>query len=483
MRTAVRDFRDDFQALLQATDISRLVVIVDDLDRCLPDTIIETLEAIKLFLFAPRTAFIIGADERLVKYAVRRRFPEIQGEGVEVGRDYLEKLVQFPVHIPPLDSCELETYIGLLFAQTAKLSGEQFEKARVRALQCDAASLMTVRFNLGIATELFGTVPSELESNLSLAERIAPILAAGLSGNPRQCKRFLNTLVMRMAMAESRNLKLSQRILAKLMLLEYFKPEWFKKLAELQAKEAGQPQALAALEHTVRGTVGRRETPPPDFEHGNGHRTVPRGARRDPDSDEPEADEKSTAPDLGEFASWTADTWMFDWLTSDPTLSGQDLRPYFFFSRDNLGSLGSPVRRMTPRAQETLQKLLDESEAQRQLVLKDAASLSVADAAAVFEALAAKATQDEDLDGDRSVLPRVLEWTKARTELRGQLLSLLGRLPVARLPLNLPVKVVTLIRGTEAEAVLRQLLEHWKNSTSNASLAKAAAQALTRLKG
>lgn len=117
-----------------------------------------------------------------MKYAVRRRFPELPGESVEVGRDYLEKLIQFPIHIPPLDACEMETYISLLFAKAAQLPPADFEKARSRVLQCDAASLMTVRFNLGVAVELFGSVSPELESNLSLAERIAPILAAGLNG-------------------------------------------------------------------------------------------------------------------------------------------------------------------------------------------------------------------------------------------------------------------------------------------------------------
>jgi predicted KAP-like P-loop ATPase len=91
------------------TKLKTLVVAIDDLDRCLPDTIIETLEAIKLFLFVPRTAFILGADERLVKYAVRRRVPELPGERAEVGRDYLEKLVQFPIRVPPPGRAEIET--------------------------------------------------------------------------------------------------------------------------------------------------------------------------------------------------------------------------------------------------------------------------------------------------------------------------------------------------------------------------------------
>jgi len=94
VRRNIRDFRKDFEELLSESKIETLVVFIDDLDRCLPDTIIETLEAIKLFLFVRGTAFILGADERLIEYAVRRRFPELPGTETEVGRDYLEKLVQ-----------------------------------------------------------------------------------------------------------------------------------------------------------------------------------------------------------------------------------------------------------------------------------------------------------------------------------------------------------------------------------------------------
>ena len=99
-RRQIQNFRKDFEQLLAEAKISRLVVVIDDLDRCSPDTIIPTLEAIKLFLFVPQTAFIIGADEELVRYAVRRRFPELPGDRREVGGDYLEKLIQFPIRIP-----------------------------------------------------------------------------------------------------------------------------------------------------------------------------------------------------------------------------------------------------------------------------------------------------------------------------------------------------------------------------------------------
>jgi predicted KAP-like P-loop ATPase len=242
LRRSIREFRKDFSTLLDESKIKKLVVVIDDLDRCLPDTIIETLEAIKLFLFVRNTAFILGADERLVKYAVRKRFPELPGERVEVGRDYLEKLVQFPVRIPPLGRVEMETYICLLFVEQSELDEEQRKRARERVVNYSKDSPASVSFNFQIAKELFAdNLPRQLTEQLDLAQRIAPLLSAGLKGNPRQCKRFLNTLLMRMEMAEFRKADLQQRALAKLMLLEYFKPESFRRLAELQEEQEGKP--------------------------------------------------------------------------------------------------------------------------------------------------------------------------------------------------------------------------------------------------
>lgn len=66
---------------------------------------------------------------------MRKRFPELPGERVEVGRDYLEKLVQFPVRVPPLGRAEMDTYISLLFTQLSALDAEQQEQARQKALE------------------------------------------------------------------------------------------------------------------------------------------------------------------------------------------------------------------------------------------------------------------------------------------------------------------------------------------------------------
>lgn len=227
VRRTVREFHQDFAALLEETNIQTLVVFIDDLDRCLPDTVIATLEAIRLFLFVPRTAFVIGADEDLVKHAVKRRFPEIEGSTLDVGSDYLEKLIQFPIRIPPLGHAEIETYMNLLFTQL-HVKEDRFAELCAGLLDRPPDALSGVGFDREKADELLDEVSSELVDDLSLAEQTADILASGLDGNPRQTKRFLNALVLREDMARTRAVELKRRVLAKLMLLEYFRTETFR---------------------------------------------------------------------------------------------------------------------------------------------------------------------------------------------------------------------------------------------------------------
>ena len=209
LKSNIQEFHENFEELIKETDLKKIIVFIDDLDRCSPDTIIGTLEAIKLFLFTKGTAFIIGADERLIKYAVRRRFPEIPGDSTEVGRDYLEKLIQYPIRIPPLNTIELTSYVNLLFAQLHVDIGE-FEIARENILKEKQKKGFDFVFDVNNASQFLNQISDELKQSFHLSAQIVPILSVGLNGNPRQCKRFLNTLLIRFNMAKSKVLNLKK---------------------------------------------------------------------------------------------------------------------------------------------------------------------------------------------------------------------------------------------------------------------------------
>lgn len=451
IRKGIREFHTEFEQLLGETKIKTLVVFIDDLDRCNPDTIIETLEAIRLFLFVKKTAFVIGADERLVKYAVRRRFPEIPGERVEVGRDYLEKLIQFPVRIPQLSRREIETYINLLFVGSS-LDENLFESTREKIFAKKNAESFELSFNYGVAKELLPEGEfSKIEADLNLAQYLSPILTVGLGGNPRQCKRFLNTLMMRIGMADSKGIKLEKRILAKLMLLEYFKTEWFKKLAELQAAQDGRPREIELLEKNL-SSDGKKE----DGKNG--------------DKDSPEFPK--------EFQEWESDPWMCDWLKSDPKLFKTNLAPYFYFSRDTLSSFAGAVQRMSPAAQELISKLLSDSEATRKVAIKGGGKLNEAEKAAIFETLCEKAKTIEPDSGGNQILDTLIEWAKARENLLGQLITFLNIFPEKGLPIGLVVKIEAAIKDSPFMVSGKKLLQKWSKSTANKLLAQAAKKRL-----
>lgn len=459
-RKGVSDFRKEFEELLsEITEISTLVVMIDDLDRCLPETIIETLEAIKLFLFVPKTAFVLGADERLVKYAVKKRFPELPGEKTEVGRDYLEKLIQFPVRVPALGRAELETYIALLFSQIAPITKEQFNQLKDKAI--DSKSVLDVRLNLGIVKEVLGTIKDDFKTNLELGARIAPVLAAGLAGNPRQCKRFLNTLMMRLKMAETRKIDLNGRVLAKLMLLEYFKSESFRKLAEMQAFEDGFPKELASAEKILR----------PSTESASETASSP--------NNKPSKSQKTNDKTDGiieqNLPGWALDEWVQNWIRMDPLLSSEDLRSYFFFSRDLLGPLAGAAQRMTPLAQELLANLLSGSSAVRSQGVKKLADLSPADANALFEAIAEKCRYEEDMGVESSLMPRLFDVVTIRRELFSQLLMFLTSVDDSVLPVSVVPKVIALVKTDEEKRLVRDVIKQWASGSSNSFLQKAAA--------
>src|SRR5208283_3633558 len=94
----IHALRESFEKTVEEMGVT-LVVLIDDLDRCLPETTISTLEAIRLFLFLKNTAFVIAADNEMIKHAVRRHFEGVPDDLLVT--NYFDKLIQVPIRVPP----------------------------------------------------------------------------------------------------------------------------------------------------------------------------------------------------------------------------------------------------------------------------------------------------------------------------------------------------------------------------------------------
>jgi predicted KAP-like P-loop ATPase len=203
----IEEFRKAFDKLLKAADIDQLVVLIDDLDRCLPDTAIETLEAVRLFVFTSRTAFVVAADEAMIEYAVRKHFPDLPDTTgpLTYSRNYLEKLIQVPFRIPALGDIETRIYVTLLLVGTGLGDNNQaFRNLISLARERLKRPWTSAPFDTAAAKGALGDGFASVQTELFLSEQIGPTLAAGTNGNPRQIKRFLNAMILRQRTAQAR---------------------------------------------------------------------------------------------------------------------------------------------------------------------------------------------------------------------------------------------------------------------------------------
>lgn len=312
-------FREDFKSLLAEAKIKQLVILVDDLDRCLPNTVIETLEAIRLFLFVENSAFVIAVDEAMVEYAVRQHFPDLPSiiSASSYARNYLEKLIQVPLRIPALGPAETRTYVALLLLEKQLPDAKAFAPYLALARELLAQPWKNHGLDRSAVEARLGSVPNEAESALTLAAQVTPLLTEGTKGNPRQVKRFLNALILRERIADARGFlqDIQRPALAKLMLLERFAPQAYDQLvAALAAAAEGKLPELARLE-------GKREEPK-GAELGNG------GSAKTHEAEE-------------SFADWPESPVLVGWLRLEPKLGELDLRPYVFITRDKRAFSGA----------------------------------------------------------------------------------------------------------------------------------------------
>jgi hypothetical protein len=116
--------------------IDRIVVMVDDLDRCLPQQALTVLESMKLFFDMPGFVFVVGLDEHVVESAVRTKFvlstaTSNGSSDAQLERDYLKKIFQVPYTLPALVPDQLDDLLQWLY-QHAELPPTQQNDLRLR---------------------------------------------------------------------------------------------------------------------------------------------------------------------------------------------------------------------------------------------------------------------------------------------------------------------------------------------------------------
>ncbi|MFE1802391.1 P-loop NTPase fold protein [Streptomyces sp. NPDC059517] len=100
-------FEKLFADLVARADTKRLIVFVDELDRCTPSDVVATLNALRTFLGANGCVFVVAADQQVLEEALTRALEQATPADTvnpyySSGSGYLDKVFQYQISLPPL---------------------------------------------------------------------------------------------------------------------------------------------------------------------------------------------------------------------------------------------------------------------------------------------------------------------------------------------------------------------------------------------
>lgn len=398
-------FRHEFAELLKALD-RRLIVFVDNLDRCLPANTIATMEAMRLFLFLPKTAFVVAADEDMIRHAVSKHFDEPGSRHVT---DYLDKLINIPVRVPKLGLQEVRAYLFMLAAVREKVDGAKLEALRLHLIEklrrswSDEPAVKVEDVSRILGLDAAHPLRTTLDAMDTIARQLA--YAERVQGNPRIIKRLLNVIRMRSAVAKRRGMPFDDSLIAKLALFE----------------RCTDGEAIKAFGQLVNSS--------------------PDGAVAKFTELEAVADEDALETLLPK--EWAKHrTFLADWLKLEPALAGVDLRAAVYLSRETL-----PVKTtMRGLSADTLEAID---------ILRKTASMRSRASQEALEKIDFREA-DEAMEEMCASMSRNADWVTIRPDFRGAILlakvSADAHLRLVRFVENLPERppwMAGLMKGLE----------------------------------
>jgi hypothetical protein len=194
---------------LDSAGVSRIVVFVDDLDRCLPASALDVLESMKLFFDLPGFIFVVGLDESVIDGAIATKLTRtVAGPRTiaadeapvaevvpsrQLGKEYAKKIFQVPYTLPPMRSVQLK-----------ELLESMYKEAGIEDPQL-----------------------TDLKTNV---RRYLQVIAVQDRVNPREVKRFINSYTLQ-TLIHSINTKLKPKAILEpeaILALQTlaFRPEW-----------------------------------------------------------------------------------------------------------------------------------------------------------------------------------------------------------------------------------------------------------------
>jgi hypothetical protein len=177
----------------------KVVIYIDDLDRCSEEKIMEILQAINLILGSSEFFVFLGMDTEMIHRAIRVHYRKNQTDEplpVDFPENYLRKIVQLSFYLPEIPPEKRFTLVGTLFSAAARRELEQQLVTQTARLE-ETENLGEVAADGALPFDLTG-VQKPIRQELAEVEDTAEELAAFgdyqkfLEDNPREIKRLVN---------------------------------------------------------------------------------------------------------------------------------------------------------------------------------------------------------------------------------------------------------------------------------------------------
>jgi hypothetical protein len=201
-----KEFKDKFKKPLE-----RIILYIDDLDRCPEENVVQVLEAVNLLMAFPLFVVVVGVDSRWVKNALIKKHAlqftgKLQGnEAIDTNLEmiepsnYLEKIFQIPFHLKDAKDTSVKDMIKKLAQSKAKITG-YVEAGYVEEGNVETTTADSDKGNIPADTNSSSSSTTDTilfdkpEALILTDEEIALMqdMSDVIGNNPRAIKRFVN---------------------------------------------------------------------------------------------------------------------------------------------------------------------------------------------------------------------------------------------------------------------------------------------------
>lgn len=218
-------------------------------------------------------------------------------------------------------------------------------------------------------------------------------------------------------MASFKGLTLDKKVLAKIMLIEYFKDSLYKQLSDLQSVEKGRPKELKFIENGEWDNVERLKI-------------------------------------------WKDDNWVLNWVKLEPALSDMDLQPYFYFTRESLQQTHIIFSSsLSIEAKSILMDLQSKSDMKLIEAIKKAPNISEFESQEILNELVNQIQNSSDIDS--KLFKSFIDWGETKKSLYPDVFIALNSLPVDKIKRAFIPRIIEFFKVCEKPTELKELTDRW----------------------